>query len=42
MVKFVGSTYTRVMFMGMLLPSGIKCEYEKKTPLLCIQYTHRV
>ena len=42
MVKFLGSTYIRVMFMDMLLASGIECEYEKKTPLLYIQYTHRV
>ena len=25
----------------MLLPSRIECEYEKKTPLLYMQYTHR-
>ena len=40
MVKFLGSTYTRLMFMDMLLPSGIECEYEKKTLLLCMQYSH--
>ena len=27
--------------MDMLLPSCIECEYEKKTPLLYMQYTHR-
>ena len=42
MVKFLGSTNTRVMFMKMLLSSGIECKYEKKTPLLYMQYTHRV
>ena len=26
--------------MDMLLPSRIECEYEKKTPLLYMQYTH--
>ena len=26
--------------MDMLLPSRIKCEYEKKTPFLYMQYTH--
>ena len=35
-VKFLGSTYE-----DMLLLSQIECEYEKKTPLLCMQYTHR-
>ena len=41
-VKFLGSTYTREMFMDLLLPSGIECEYEKKTSLLYMQYTRRV
>ena len=40
-VKFLGSTYTRVMFKDMLLPSRIECEYENKTSLLYMQYTHR-
>jgi len=31
---FLGSTYTQVMFMEMLLKSRIQCECEKKTPLL--------
>ena len=38
-VKFLGSTYARAIFMDMLLPSGIECEYQKKTPLLYMQYT---
>ena len=41
-VKFLGSTYARVMFMDMFLTSGIECEYEKKTSLLYLQYTHRL
>jgi len=34
-VIFLGSTYTQVLFMEMLLKSRIQCECEKKTPLLC-------
>ena len=33
-VKFLGSTYARVMLMDVLLPNGIECEYEKKTQSL--------